>query len=127
MVVPIDDKLREILKKWWIHYGIPEFPFQVKRSFMVFEKDFPVCASFCWVEDCNVIGWLAYVTMNPEARTEVRGRAFKEMLAAVEQSLKEEGVRLLIAPANNPSLLARLLKYGFEAADCDVVHLIKKI
>ncbi len=97
----------------------------LKRSWVAFVDGNPVCSAFCFVDDSKYCAWLAYVTMNPAAKTAERSAGFTEMMAEIESSLKFEGVQFIYAPANNPSLIVRYKNAGFTTSDLDVVDMCK--
>ena len=116
----------EFIHKWAEHYKFPKLTDEMlPDGWVVYAGDKPVVCGWMYVGDKPKISWLAWIVMNPDSDNRERSAAFEELNTKVDEEAKRLGVKMMVTPTNNGSLIKRFNDNGWTTYDIDVCHLMK--
>ena len=89
--------------------------------------DKPVFAGHILISHDHKVGFVAFITANPDSDNNDRKTVFPVLMEGFEKVAKDLGVKLLFTTTNVASLGARIEESGFQRCDVDVVHYLKRV
>ena len=118
----------EYIHKWWDDKEFPHMDgAKLPAGYIAYYGDKPIVCGWLYASPGIDIAWVAWITMNPEAKALEKSDCFTALDVKFEREAKKLGVGGLITPTNNASLLKRFSDNDWLICDLDVVHLFKKL
>ena len=116
----------EFIHKWCEHYKFPKLEDEMlPDGWIAYDGDTPVFVGWLYAQADLKIAWVAWVVMNPECDHRARDKAFVEFNAKIDEEAVARGIKMMITPTNNGSLINRFNSNGWQTYDIDVCHLMK--
>ena len=129
MIKRIDKKYHAMIQEWGRNNHdfviLPEN--YLPDGLVCFLCEKPIIASWMFVTNDLLMGFIAFTIANPESTRDERDLCFPELMNAFDKTAKEQGIEFLFTTSNNDSLQKRIVDFGFSECDKNVVHFLKKV
>ena len=111
---------------WWKDHEFTLLPESVlpKVGFVVEDDEKPIIVSWLYKDASAPLGFLTWVTSNPEAPVMSVARALKQMIDGVKEYATKNSIQLLFTCTNHKLLSEYFQNNGFKVTDKESTEMV---
>jgi len=119
-----------MIREWWKGHKHPDIPIELLPDIGIiyYNPDgMPIACAFLYACNSSPIGWVEWITSNPEASPIESYKGVSNTIEFISQEAQRNGITMLMSTCRQKSLGRVLMKKGFAKTDEDVSHYLKLI